>query len=340
MSRLPEPTGARIDRPHYVIVGSPTVRNPRLSYRALGLLTYLLDQKEGWVVRSEQLCQGEGREGRAAVRTALRELATEGHYRLERRHLLNGKMAMGTAISEAPKQQWVKDNDLFGSKRDPAVPVVQQPDGTFLVQYPDGTFGPDGFESGLAEGRPVVPEEEPEAEGQSAPKEGASAAPPKSARTRRNAVQKAAADQAKSDAAEQKAAEKKGLDAAAEEVASWWWGDAQGNFGPYVGKTNGYVAMRGMVRRALVKGYTQRNCADALRHARQYLPSAQQWQNALGVATGNIVPAQRSGRIAYSDEATWGHRGEGSPVPGSPEAPHPTPADDSDDATFGVRARP
>ncbi|MFE7072541.1 hypothetical protein ACFU96_20920 [Streptomyces sp. NPDC057620] len=340
MSRLSESTGARIDRPHYVIVGSPTVRNPRLSYRALGLLTYLLDQKDGWVVRSEQLCQGEGREGRAAVRTALRELAAEGHYRLERRQLLSGKMAMGTAISEVSKERWVKDNELFGSKKDRAVPVVQQPDGTFLVQYPDGTLGPDGFESDAAEEPPVVPEQEPEAEEKPALKEKAQAAPPKPARVRRTAAQKAADGRAKSDAAEQKTAEEKALDAAAEEVASWWWGDAQENFGPYVGKTNGYVAMRSMVRRALVKGYTQRNCADALRHARQYLPSAQQWQNALGVATGNIVPAQRNGRIAYSDEATWGHRSDNSAVPGSSEAPHPTTGDGSDDATFGVRARP
>ncbi|MDV6291243.1 hypothetical protein R2F25_38165 [Streptomyces sp. UP1A-1] len=97
--------------------------------------------------------------------------------------------------------------------------------------------------------------------------------------------------------------------------------------------------MRGMVTKALEAGYTQRQCADALRHARKHLPSAQQWQTALGVVTNHIIPSQLTGRVPYSDEATWGRHGDAPPSTPGGDAPSTT-TDDSDGATFGVIARP
>ncbi|MCX5182671.1 hypothetical protein [Streptomyces sp. NBC_00268] len=337
-SRLPSPTAVRHNRrrPYYVHVESTTVRNTRLSYRALGLLTYLLDQKEGWQVRSDQLSKGEGREGREAVRTSLRLLAAEGHYRLERRRLRNGKVVMGTAVSEFPVDQWIKDHEIFSTQRDPAVPVVEQEDGTFFVEYPDGTLGSDGFESDPYDAVEPPADLEPEpgkdpAEEEPLAEKEPPATPPKKAararRPRRTAAQKTADD-----------AEKAALDAAAEEVAKWWWDDAEKHLGPFVGKTNGYIAMRGMVKKALEKGYTKRQCADALRHARKHLPSAQQWQNALGVITNRIIPNQPNGRVPYSDSETWGDQGEDPPI--TPGGTPSTSADDFDDVTFGVIARP
>ncbi|MCG8971728.1 hypothetical protein [Streptomyces sp. CL12-4] len=337
MSRLTNPAGVRINQPHFVHVVSATVRNPRLSYRALGLLVYLLDQKEGWQVRAEQLSKGEGREGREAIRTALRELQVEGHYRLERRKLRNGKCVMGTALSGTPLEQWVRDHEVFSTQKDPAVPVIEQEDGTFLVQYPDGSLGSDGFEPDPQDNE--EPPADPEPEPQETPAEEPPAPTPKKRRPRRTSAQKAADDAEKAAAAEKKAAEKAALDAAAEEVAKWWWEDAEKTLGRYVGKTNGYVAMRGMVRNALEKGYTQRQCADALRHARRHLPSAQQWQTALGIASNHIIPNQPNGRVPYSDEATWGRHGDAPPNTAGGDTPS-TPTDDSDDATFGVVARP
>ncbi|MFJ4880085.1 hypothetical protein ACIP93_33425 [Streptomyces sp. NPDC088745] len=346
MSRLSSPTAVRVNRRHYVNVESKTVRNDRLSYRALGLLVFLLDQKEGWQVRSDQLSKGEGREGRTAVRNALRELADEGYYRLERRRLLDNQYAMGTAISEYPVESWKRDNKIFSSKRDPAVPVVEQKDGTFLVQYPDGSLGSDGFEADpyYNEEPPADPEDEPKgpaAEEEHPPEAEPPAAPPKpparARRPRRTSAQKAADDAAKAAAAEKKAEEKAALAAAAKAIADWWWDGAERHFGRYVGKNNGYLAMRGMVTRALEAGYTQRQCQNALRHARKHLPSAQQWQTALGVASNHIPPAQPNGRVPYSDAATWGE--QTSTPPGAADT---TPGSTSpdDDAQFGVIARP
>ncbi|SEE83862.1 hypothetical protein SAMN05216483_6728 [Streptomyces sp. 2131.1] len=348
MSRLTSPTGVRVNRrPRFVAIDSKTIRDTTISYRALGLLGYILDQKEGWQVRSDQLSKGEGREGRGAVRTALRELAERGYYRLERRRLRTGKCVMGTAVSEYPVEQWIKDHEIFSTVSDPAVPVVEQEDGSFLVEYPDGTFGSDGFESDPFDNEepPADPEPEPEPEDSGEEDEDTAEEPPaepekppvRPRRTRRTSAQKAADDEQKAAEKKQKDEKKAALDAAVEAVAKWWWEDAEKHLGKYVGKTNGYLAMRGMVKKALEAGYTQRQCADALRHARKHLPSAQQWQTALGVATNHIVPSQPTGRIPYSDKATWGAQNDAPPsTPG--DAPTPA-ADDSDDATFGVIAR-
>lgn len=51
-----------------------TITDERLSYRALGVLTYLVSRPDGWETDSDSLADGEKREGRDAVRRALREL--------------------------------------------------------------------------------------------------------------------------------------------------------------------------------------------------------------------------------------------------------------------------
>jgi hypothetical protein len=145
----------RPHRPYEVRVPSTTVRDTEVSYRALGALTWILDQAEGWDIRSEQMAttgkrsDGTGprgkphkREGREAIRTALRELAAAGYYRLERRRMLDGTMTMGTAVSFTPVDSWAEQAALFGQK---AVPVVEQPDGSYWVRYPDGTLQPDDW---------------------------------------------------------------------------------------------------------------------------------------------------------------------------------------------------
>lgn len=127
----------------FVQVDRVTVRDGRISFRALGALAWLLDRPEGWDVRAEQMSSsGDGREGRDAVRTALRELAIGGYYRLERRRLINGRFAMGTAVSEEPVPSWAEQAGLYDGR---AVPVTQQADGSFVVIYPDGSARPDDF---------------------------------------------------------------------------------------------------------------------------------------------------------------------------------------------------
>lgn len=330
MSRNSASGSVRVKRrTPFVIIESATARDTRLSYRELGLLTYLLDQSEDWQVRSEQLSQGEGREGRDAVRKSLHRLAACGYYRLERRRFRNGKTAMGTAISDHPVEQWATDYVTFGNKLD--IPVVEQEDGTFCVKYADGTLGSDGFDVAPEDVEPPA-EEEPEEEPAAGEPEPSAAAPKDTSTTqpaKKTSTQKTAA-QEKAATAEEKAAQEKAADAAARKVATWWWDHAEKHLGKYVGQRGGFMAVVAMVRRALDAGYSQQECAKALQHARKHFPAAQQWQDALGVVTNHIQPQQRSGRIPYSDSATWGTTND---------APSQTPTDDADDATFGVVAR-
>lgn len=315
----------RISRHHYVIVESDTVRDHRMSFRALGLLTFILDQSDEWKVRSEQLAKPAGREGRDAVRKALHELAAHGYYRLERRRFLDGTQAMGAAVSEFPVEQWAADYKTFEGTL--TIPVVEQAKGSFLVSYPDGSLGSDGFEPGPdADSGPApegLPEEEKEPEPQKA------AAPLKTAPAAKRSAPKATAATAKrAEAAEAKAAEKQRLDATAENIASRWWAHARTLLGEYVGQKNGYIAMRKQVSSALEANYTVRDCENALVHARKHWPSAQQWQEALGVVTNHIQPRAGGRPAPYSDSATWG----GGTTPDTTNTETTT----ADDAVFGV----
>ncbi|MFF0698425.1 hypothetical protein ACFYU4_38045 [Streptomyces tendae] len=338
MSRRTSADGVRIKRrTPFVIIESATVRDTRLKYADLGLLTYLLDQSEDWAVRSEQLCQGEGREGRDAIRKSLHRLASFGYYRLERRRLRDGKTAMGTAISDHPVEQWADDYVTFGKKLD--IPVVQQEDGTFRVKYPDGTLGTDGFDTDEADDDAPAGDADQEQAAEEEPETPAAPAPePATAEQRPAPAKKTTApektDDEKAAAAAEKAEQAKELDDAANKVATWWWAHAEMHLGKYVGQKGGFIAVRKMVRRALVAGYSQQECAKALQHARRHFPAAQQWQDALGVVTNHIAPQQRTGRIPYSDAATWSTPSD------DPSAPTtPTADDDADDATFGVIER-
>lgn len=118
-----------------------TIRDTGIDYIALGLLVHLLDKPRGWRVRGETLA-AERTNSNGQVMKSLAQLRAAGYYRLERRRLLNGKFVMGTAISEEPVEEWVADNAEFDGE---PVPLVQQPDGSFLVRHKDGKLTDDGF---------------------------------------------------------------------------------------------------------------------------------------------------------------------------------------------------
>ncbi len=73
-----------------LITPSSTVRDDRISYRAAGVLSRLLDNVEGYGMTAEQLANGKAREGRDAVRTALHELEGAGYILRRAIKQLNG----------------------------------------------------------------------------------------------------------------------------------------------------------------------------------------------------------------------------------------------------------
>lgn len=104
----------------FLQVPSSTVRDRRLSFRARGVLAWLLDQPDGWDVRAAVIA-GHGTEGRDAVEAALRELRAAGYYRLERRRLPGGTWTMGTAVAEEADPAWAASHLEHDGR---AIPVV------------------------------------------------------------------------------------------------------------------------------------------------------------------------------------------------------------------------
>lgn len=123
-------------REPFVQVPSSTIRDRRLSYKARGILTNLLDRPDGWDVRSEVLAAESDQDGVFTVRSGLHEMGAAGYYRLERRRSRpGGTFTMGTAISETPVPEWAAEYAEFDGK---AVPVMLQPDGTYkVIRKPD-----------------------------------------------------------------------------------------------------------------------------------------------------------------------------------------------------------
>lgn len=80
----------------YVMVDRRPIDNPKLSYRAKGVLTYLLSRPDGWEVNIGDL-QNHGIEGRDALRNTLTELREAGHleYQQERQA---GKFSTGKIL--------------------------------------------------------------------------------------------------------------------------------------------------------------------------------------------------------------------------------------------------
>jgi len=90
-------------RRRFTAVDRRAVNRPDLSYRALGVLVWLLDKPDGWDgFTSEAMAHGAGREGRDAVRSALRELETAGYIVREKVQSEGGKWATVTWIYEHP----------------------------------------------------------------------------------------------------------------------------------------------------------------------------------------------------------------------------------------------
>jgi len=64
----------------YVMIDRRPVDNPALSFKAKGILTYLLSRPDGWEVSVTDLIN-HGKEGAAAIRTGLKELREAGHMK-------------------------------------------------------------------------------------------------------------------------------------------------------------------------------------------------------------------------------------------------------------------
>lgn len=89
--RAPRPTS------HFTILPNQVLRDHRLSWKARGLLAYLLSMPDMWRTNSSHLAKA-GPDGREAVRTALAELEQAGYLRRERRQGTDGRWTTTTYV--------------------------------------------------------------------------------------------------------------------------------------------------------------------------------------------------------------------------------------------------
>ena len=85
----------------FTVIPNRVIRDEHLSYRARGLLCYLLSQPPGWQISSARLAIKTG-EGRDAVRTALRELVACGYLDLKRRQDHRGLWEAEYTVTDTP----------------------------------------------------------------------------------------------------------------------------------------------------------------------------------------------------------------------------------------------
>jgi hypothetical protein len=93
---------AKQQRRHFTIIENSSIQDARLSYRARGVLAYLLSLPDGWVTDHRKLASF-AVEGERAVLTALKELETHG-YLIRRRFQdpTTGRWRTDTELVEVP----------------------------------------------------------------------------------------------------------------------------------------------------------------------------------------------------------------------------------------------
>lgn len=92
--------GPRPER-DFTIIPNAVLRDELLSYRARGLLVYLLSQPPDWQVSSARLSLESG-EGRDAIRRALRELIDVGYLNLTREQDAGGRWLSHYTVTATP----------------------------------------------------------------------------------------------------------------------------------------------------------------------------------------------------------------------------------------------
>lgn len=93
--------GPKPDR--FVILPNRVARERELSFRARGLLAYLLSMPEDWQTNSNRLAAESPKEGRDAVRSALAELEAAGYLRRYRIQDDAGRWRTESIITDEPR---------------------------------------------------------------------------------------------------------------------------------------------------------------------------------------------------------------------------------------------
>lgn len=116
----------RAPRPEigYSIIRNETIRDQALSFRARGLLAYLLSMPDNWRTSTDRL-QGWATEGRDAIRSAIRELERAGYMKLDKTQDDRGRWSsVWTVYDTSAKSAVEKLGDI---RKKPRSPMPEKP---------------------------------------------------------------------------------------------------------------------------------------------------------------------------------------------------------------------
>ena len=92
------------NRRRFTTIISEALEDTRLSFRARGVLAWLLSKPDGWKINADNIAQ-EGTEGRDAILTALKELEIAGYLRRERVQMPGGTWHSRSMLYESPSPE-------------------------------------------------------------------------------------------------------------------------------------------------------------------------------------------------------------------------------------------
>ena len=89
----------------FVMIANEALENDGLTWRARGVLAYLLSRPEGWSTSAERLAamSPKGKEGRDAMRAVLNELEAAGYIRREKTQDSRGRWATTLVVYDYPE---------------------------------------------------------------------------------------------------------------------------------------------------------------------------------------------------------------------------------------------
>ncbi|MFJ4010291.1 hypothetical protein [Streptomyces sp. NPDC090026] len=112
----------------FTVLPTATLEDSRLSFRARGILAYLVAKPDSWKVRTESIARA-GKEGRDAVRGAVKELKALGYYRVITERQPNGQLTKVTEVYDTA-QEWAAAEYAQQEARRLARRTAPQPKGT------------------------------------------------------------------------------------------------------------------------------------------------------------------------------------------------------------------
>lgn len=107
----------------FVMIANEALENSGLTWRARGVLAYLLSRPEGWSTSAERLASmsPKGQEGRDSMRAVLTELESAGYVRREKAQDARGRWSTTLVVYDFPEPSVQADQSAETSPEPPIV---------------------------------------------------------------------------------------------------------------------------------------------------------------------------------------------------------------------------